>query len=166
MDRPQRIMATQKWLCEVAKPVADKAEFSRWLNANNADTDQAEDWCTDCATAEVDRLNAENPDGDYFVDGGWGCRADTPPCCHRCGKPLDDHLPSAGIEYEMDHYSRHHVKATPGAAHGFCQMLASSDFDEKDPMHWKFFLRLERLHKRTVKPNTSSTTPPPQKPVL
>ncbi|HEV6964614.1 hypothetical protein [Roseateles sp.] len=150
--KAKRVDAVIDWLRPIAEPVAKEAEFSRWISAHNADTDQAEDWCTACARAEVTRLNALHPDHEYLVDGGWGSSTDCPPYCCKCGKTLSDHLTSYAIRDEIDHYSRHSVtlRCKQGAerAFRFVQMLESHDFDVNDAATWRFFRRLEMMCKR------------------
>ena len=150
-DRTKRVDAVIGWLRPIAEPVASEAEHARWIGALNADPDQSEDWCTACARVEVERLNALHPDHEYVVDGGWGSSTDCPPSCCKCGKSLDGHFTAAAIGYEMDHYDRHSVslrKCAAEKAFRFIQMLESGCFDENDSSMWRFFRRLERMHKR------------------
>lgn len=154
--RASRINAVLEWLQPIASPVADVAEFSRWISARNADDpDQSDDWCTDCARKEVERLNAISPAHEYFVDGGWGSTTDVPPYCCKCGKTLDDELTSYAIESEVDHYSGNSVtlrgKTRGHRAFRFVQMLRSADFDALNPSMWRFFRKIERMHERTTK---------------
>ena len=154
LARRNRLSALLDWLRPLAKPVADQAEYSRWINAHNADPDQAADWCTPCACAEVERLNAAHPESEHFVDGGWGTMADTPPMCCKCFMSLDDHLTDAGIEYELEHYERNRVRlAGPGRAEiafRLAQMLESGSFDEREPRLWAFVVRLDRHRQRAA----------------
>lgn len=152
IDRAARVAAVLDWLRPIAAPVAAEAEFSRWISARNAAPDQSDDWCTACARAEVERLNAEHPGHEYLVDGGWESSTDVPPCCCKCGKTLDDYLTGYAIEAEADHYSRHSVglrgQHGPDRAFRFAQMLSSGDFDVSDTAAWKFFRKIERMYLR------------------
>lgn len=152
VGRAARVRAVLNWLDPIAAPVAAEAEFSCWIVAGNADPDQSEDWCTACARSEVARLNAEHPEHEYLVDGGWGSSTDVPPYCCKCGKTLDDFLTKYAIECEVDHYSQHPVglrgKSGPQRAFRYIQMLSSGDFDFADTNAWSFFRKLERMHLR------------------
>jgi hypothetical protein len=155
--------AVMDWLRPIAEPVARRAEFSRWISARNAsDPDQSEDWCAACAHAEVNRLNASNPDHQYFVDGGWGSSTDCPAYCCKCGTTLDDELTEYAIMNEVDHYSGCTVslRGKHGAyrAFRFMQAFGAAAFDQNNPDMWRLFRRVERLFKRKTTP-----TPPRDK---
>lgn len=150
LTRTERVEVVVSWLRPIAAPVADEAEYSRWISARNGvDPDQSEDWCTECASAEVSRLNAAHPEHEYFVDGGWGSTTDCPPYCWKCGKSLDDSLSEYGIRDEAEHYSLHTVslRGEQGAEHAFrfIQAFTSHAFDANDKGMWKLFRKVERL---------------------
>lgn len=150
--RADRVNAVISWLRPIAAPVAEQAEFSRWIRAGNAHPDEAEDWCAACARAEVARLNELHPDHDYYVGGGYGIETDCPPQCCKCGKTLTDVLSSYAIRDEVDHYSQHSVslrgKYSAERAFRFIEVFESSNFDAKDLATWRFFRKVERMRKR------------------
>ena len=159
--RSERVDVVIRWLVPIAEPVAKEAEFSRWISARGTgDPDQSEDWCTSCASAEVERLNSTNPDHEYFVDGGWGSETDSAPYCCKCGKTLDDDLTRHAIEAEADHYSQNTVslrgKQRAYRAFRFVQVFRSSDFDDKNPNMWKLFRKVERILLRGMRNGAES----------
>lgn len=148
-----------KWLCVIAKPLTEKAEFSRWVGARNADADQGPNWCFVCCEKEVVRLNVANPDAEYFVDGGWNQQSDSPPTCQGCGLALDDTLTEYGIEYELEHYAMHriqlHGEYRAGEAFNFLKIIESAG---DDPKQWgrnkcelkKLLRKLNAIHARAM----------------
>lgn len=152
-SRFERVAAVIKWLWPIAEPVANEAEFSRWIRAGNADPDEAEDWCAACARAEVARLNEQHPEHDYYVWGGCGIETDCPPTCCKCGKTLTDILTGYAIRGEVDHYSRHTVSLrgqySAERAFRFIEVFESPNFDTEDSDAWRFFRKVERMFKRS-----------------
>lgn len=156
------------WLMNIAKPLTEKSEFSHWVGARNTDSEQGSNWCQACCQKEVDKLNARDPEGDYFVDGGWDQQSDSPPTCEGCGMALDDTLTEYGIEYELDHYASHRIqlngKHQASDAFNFLKIIDSAG---DEPKHWgrnrvtlkKVLRRLKSIHGRAlVRHNTNTST--------
>jgi hypothetical protein len=167
LTRTERVEVVVSWLRPIAAPVADEAEYSRWISARNgADPDQSEDWCHECASAEVSRLNAAHPEHEYFVDGGLGSTTDCPPYCWKCGKSLDDPLSEYGIRDEVEHYSLHSVslRGEEGAerAFRFIQAFSSHAFDVNDKRMWQLFRKVERMCARRARRTDHAHTMPQQ----
>jgi hypothetical protein len=51
--------------------------------------DESLSYCRECAEKEVAKLLKEEPDEDYFVDGGWGSEVESYPTCEECYCVLD-----------------------------------------------------------------------------
>jgi hypothetical protein len=163
-SRAVRVSAVIDWLRPFARPVETQAENVRWIAARNIRaTDQAEDWCTACARAEVERLNDLNPEHEYVVDGGWGSPADCPPACCKCGITLKGEFTEYAIEEEVEHYSNHAVglrgKYAAERAFRFIQVLTSPCFKEADADTWRFFCKVERMQKRRGDPSARVPVP-------
>lgn len=94
---------------EFLRPIAQDAENTAsevyWIGARNADPDQGPSYCGDCGGKLVDKLNAENPDGEYLLDGGWGYESDGCEVCDKCGLHLRCSLSDCGVDQELDHWS-------------------------------------------------------------
>lgn len=68
--------------------------------------DAGPDWCESCAEREVVRLRAENPRGEFFVDGGYdaGHNTEHSASSEGCGRPLNYVLLRYGVISEVDHF--------------------------------------------------------------
>lgn len=152
MSDVDQVCAVLQWLEPIAKPVADEAEPARWIAARYADPDQGPDWCTACAVEEVERLNALNPEHEYFVDGGWDVQTDVPPICEKCGKSLTSDFTKHAIEYETEHWLRHRVTLRGARAaeqaFRFTQVLESGDFDPANKDHAALLRKLSGMWRR------------------
>lgn len=72
-------------------------------------------WCRACAEAEVSRLTAKKPDGDYFVDGGWESHeSETSVACEGCGIQLSYTLLRYGVINEVDHFMTYPLEEDGG----------------------------------------------------
>lgn len=74
----------------------------RWIYG----ADEGIDWCTKCGTAEVERLRAKDPSGEYGLDGGWDLYHEKDGCafCDKCGQPLGYALTNYGVWEETAHF--------------------------------------------------------------
>lgn len=66
--------------------------------------DEGEEWCEDCAEKQIAKLLAENPKGDYSLDGGWRTESDHTPFCEGCDCQLSACLTYCGAESELKHF--------------------------------------------------------------
>ena len=66
--------------------------------------DEGLSYCRECCEKEVAKLKAENPDGDYSVDGGWGWESDSPEFCERCQCALEYSPTNECLSYELEYY--------------------------------------------------------------
>jgi hypothetical protein len=69
--------------------------------------DEGLSFCFECAEKKVAELLAEEPDGDYLVDGGRGSEGDSQAFCETCGRALDNSFTEYAVEQEMDHFEEY-----------------------------------------------------------
>lgn len=100
----QRLDRCIKFLEPVAADAERKASEVYWISARNADPDQGSSYCGDCGGKLVDKLNAENPDHEYLLDGGWGYESGSCEICDKCGLHLRCTLTDCGVDQELDHW--------------------------------------------------------------
>jgi hypothetical protein len=73
----------KKW---VSDNYVEPDENAYWIGGSN---DQSLSFCKKCGKKEVKRLKKENPDGDFWLDGGWDFQEnDVPTYCDACSKDL------------------------------------------------------------------------------
>ncbi|APW37669.1 hypothetical protein RD110_11075 [Rhodoferax koreense] len=139
-DIDTKMQRCLEFLRPIALPAEKKADHAHWIAARNADPEQGEDYCRACCQKEVDRLNAENPDGEYLVDGGWGSESDTSGVCSGCGEPLHVGLTEHGVSSELEHFERHRINLrgthAPYTAFYLVATLESAFIGDVDKCSW------------------------------
>jgi hypothetical protein len=111
-------------LTELLAPLAAKCET--WPLHWVGNGDEGESYCRDCCEKEVARLEAENPEGDYFVDGGWGGEEDGCAFCSNdeCGRLLECSYTNYGVESELEHFAGPDTEVTtPQSAYLMTRVL-------------------------------------------
>lgn len=93
-------------------------------------SDEAHLWCEPCADqllALALPLLPSDERKDHFVcEADPSTGEDTPSRCMACGKPLDHVLTSAGVNYELNHYSTYPVTdISPAEAWGIARLVES-----------------------------------------
>lgn len=71
--------------------------------------DAGNDYCQECAEAEIEKLKAAEPDEEYKLDGGWRTEHDSTPFCETCHCRLDGGLTYYGAEQVLEHFLEHGV---------------------------------------------------------
>lgn len=86
-------------------PCAAKYEVvpEHWIH----DWDEDLSFCFECAEKKVAELLAEEPDGDYMVDGGWGCEGDSQAFCETCQCALDNSYTEYAVKQELNHFEKY-----------------------------------------------------------
>ena len=80
----------RKRLEKIFNAGADRVDEKPEDYINGADVSKS--YCCDCAEKEIERLQKENPEEEYFIDGGWGLTGDSQEFCETCGAVLDNDL--------------------------------------------------------------------------
>lgn len=95
-------------------------ETEHWVHGS----DEGPSYCWDCATKEVERLKADDPEGDYCVDGGWGGENDGPRDCETCGVALDHGYTDHACVEEIEHCELYGLDLrSPSACYGMRRVL-------------------------------------------
>ena len=105
-------------------PIAAQYETrpEHWIH----DWDEGLSFCFDCATKKVAELLAEEPEGDYIVDGGWGSEGDSLAFCETCSVALDNSFTDYAAEQEMDHFEEHDFDVTcPEDCHSLSNVIGA-----------------------------------------
>jgi hypothetical protein len=100
----RRCEALRIWLCTLAKEFIAGMEHVHWVSGGN---DEGTAYCREHVTAEVQKLQAANPDksDDFRIGGGYyRSEEDTVATCEKCGKTLLYSLTRYGVSYELDHF--------------------------------------------------------------
>ncbi|MBL0732233.1 MAG: hypothetical protein JJW03_05200 [Desulfosarcina sp.] len=80
------------------KDISIKSEY--WINGS----DQGISYCLSCAEKEVEKLKKEEPDEEFFIDGGSNnVEGDFIPFCE-CGQLLENSLLDSGCNDEVDYF--------------------------------------------------------------
>jgi hypothetical protein len=75
-------------------------ENEYWINGS----DQERSYCLSCAEKKVEKLKRENPDEEFFVDGGVNnAEGDSIPYC-RCGQMLENSLLDSWCKEEVNYF--------------------------------------------------------------
>lgn len=92
-------------LQELIAPCAERFETvpEHWIHG----WDEGFSFCRECAEKKVAELLAEEPDGDYLVDGGWATEGDSQAFCETCQRALDNSYTEYAVEQELDHFEGH-----------------------------------------------------------
>lgn len=127
----------REWLGKLGAPHIDAEEHYYWIDARNADADQGPNYCHEHAVAEVQKLNAANPDHEYHTAGGMGGHEDdTPVTCEVCGKLLHYSLSRYGVRQELEHFDLYGFDLTgehqASEAAELLAMLDQIEFDEEN----------------------------------
>lgn len=120
--RPERLHViteadiTAEGICEqlvrsVVSPIAlhANAQPEYWIGGY----DQGFSFCRQCAEKKVRELKKKNPNGEFFVDGGWSTEGDSQAFCETCGMVLDNSFTTFGCEQELDHFAGHEWSLSP-----------------------------------------------------
>lgn len=94
-------------LLEILRPLARaaSAKSHHWIGGSD---NEGLDYCRDCAEVRVAQLKVVNPDGEFFIDGGWEAHeSDGCAHCEACGALLEYSLTNYGVRSEIDHYAKH-----------------------------------------------------------
>nr|WP_312374903.1 hypothetical protein [Delftia acidovorans] len=133
----ERLQRCREFLQPLAQPAEDKAGAMHWIAALNADPDQSVSYCRECCRAEVARLNEQNPDHEYLVDGGWDTTSDGFDACDKCGKTLIVNLTDYGVAQELDYYlSGKRIVLKPESAYEILRVLESAYMGDLSRATW------------------------------
>ena len=75
-------------------------EPEHWINGS----DEGISYCHECAEKEIERLEKENPEEEYFIDGGWGSSSDSQAFCETCGSVLNNDYTQTACKEEVSHF--------------------------------------------------------------
>lgn len=81
-----------------AAMVDEKPEH--WISGS----DEGISYCSECAEKEIERLKKENPEEEYFIDGGWGTDGDSQEFCETCGAVLNNDYTMTACKDEVRHF--------------------------------------------------------------
>lgn len=105
--------ATIQQLLDKLRPIADSALVlsQHWIGGS---VNEGGSYCQSCAEAQIAILKKASPDKDFFLDGGWEAHeSDSCVHCQTCCALLEYTLTDYGVDYELDHYSRHMRRKGP-----------------------------------------------------
>ena len=72
-----------------------------WING----ADEGLSYCLECCEEKVKQLQQEQPDQEFFVDGGsYSAEGESVASCMQCGKILENSLTNDGCEEEIDYF--------------------------------------------------------------
>lgn len=144
-SQKQRLERCIKFLRPIAQPAEDAAGEVHWLGARNAAPDQGPSYCYECCSAEVDRLNEQNPGHEYLVDGCWGYTSDGVEFCDKCGKTLRVNLSDYGVASEIDNYlSLPRIKLNSHSAYDILNILECAYMGDLSNAPWIKGYEMER----------------------
>jgi len=142
----QRLDRCIKFLSTFALPDSEIGDI-HWIGARNADPEAGESYCYECGHEEVNRLNAEHPDHEYFLDGGWSIESDSQEFCETCGKYLHTSLTSYAVAQELNHWCENRItlrgKSAPYQAYELLRVLECAYMG--DPV-WESNYERERIN--------------------
>lgn len=109
-------------------PVASKYQTKpeHWIGG----WDEGFSFCFPCAERKVNELLKEEPNEDYFVDGGWGSTGDSQAFCETCQQPLDNSFTDCACKQELDHFEEYGFDSTnPEDCYSMREILLATSWD-------------------------------------
>ncbi|MBS1807530.1 MAG: hypothetical protein JST84_05000 [Acidobacteria bacterium] len=117
----------EETLAPTAKRFRKKSLY--WVNNG---PDESISYCYQCAEKEVKRLKKENPNGEYFIGGGYSFEEDSQSFCETCGCLLQCSFTNYACEEEMRHFGEYSFDFTsPSDCDSFREMC--NTLDRYDP---------------------------------
>jgi hypothetical protein len=99
-----------------------KTKREHWIRGS----DEGLSYCPDCVEKKVEELLAEDPEGEYQVDGGWCVEGDSMPSCETCGAPLENSFTNEACDSELDHFELYGFdRKNPADCYSLSNILAS-----------------------------------------
>lgn len=145
----QRLDRCIEFLRPIAQDAENKASEVYWIAARNADPDQGPSYCGDCGGKLVDKLNAEHPEHEYLLDGGWGYESDSCEMCDECGLHLRCTLSDHGVDQELSHWAANRIsvrdKHASTTAWFLLLVLECAYMGTPDEVTWLKEYQLDRL---------------------
>jgi hypothetical protein len=158
-DWQERVAVLRAWLLGIAQPILAALEEVHWVSGG----DEGPNYCYEHAKAEVEKLQAKDPNNaeDYSVGGGYGSSEDGLAVCDKCGKLLAYSLTDHGVGAELEHFesvrlSLVGLKNYPGTAYAVLRVISDGLYVMTNPEGEtylahdlkQFVRRLEAIHKR------------------
>lgn len=157
----QRCEAVRGWLYALAKDFIARMEQVHWVSGG---PDEGTAYCREHVTAEVEKLQSENPDkaDEYRVGGGYHLsEEDTIATCEKCGQTLLYSLTRYGVSSELDHFESQRLSYVdfqkyPGISYQVAEILDSGriylEMDDEAQLSARlkgFIRRLEAIKRRS-----------------
>ena len=131
------VVYTHEQLCKLSErlcAIAAEPEPYHWIGGK----DTGEEFCRACAEKRVKALQAKDPTGEYWVDGGWIRESDFSVACTDCGTITGYSLTDYGFCEELEHFENALFDAahplTPETAYEIDRLLWAVDRDSADDM--------------------------------
>jgi len=117
-------------------------EDEHWISGY----DEGLSFCYWCVQKKVEELRKSDPDGEYFVDGGWGTDGDGTPYCETCGQRLDNTLTEWGCTEEVRHFLMYDFDPfSPYACDDMHKVIQSGGWEPIDGENESYFSDLYKL---------------------